>query len=115
MERLFDPERADGVDPSEYSFRLSIKLETGDQRYKELVNSGLWVGSGARTGSEGWFMVRGESACSLTRYSDLRRISCGVEFAHGNSESSLRAWDVRSILKHAPNHFGMGRSHVRTP
>ena len=56
MERLFDPERADGVDPSEYSFRLSIKLETGDERYKELVNSGMWVGSGARTGSEGWLI-----------------------------------------------------------
>lgn len=53
MERLFDPEKANGVDPSEYSFRLSIKLETGDERYKDIINSGMWVGSGARTGSEG--------------------------------------------------------------
>ncbi|GAB7322882.1 hypothetical protein MBLNU13_g05432t1 [Cladosporium sp. NU13] len=52
MERLFDPAQADGVDPSEYSFRLSIKLETGDERYAGIVNSGMWIGSGARKGSE---------------------------------------------------------------
>jgi len=57
MERLFDPERADGVDPSEYSFRLSIKLETGDERYAGTVNSGLWIGSGARKGAEGEYLV----------------------------------------------------------
>jgi len=55
LERLFDPAQADGVDPSEYSFRLSIKLETGDERYADRVNGGLWVGSGARRGSEGEF------------------------------------------------------------
>jgi hypothetical protein len=55
MERLSDPERADEVDPSEYSFKLNMKLETGDERYKDRVNTGLWVGSGARTGSEGMF------------------------------------------------------------
>jgi hypothetical protein len=53
MERLQDPERADGVDPSEYSFKLSIKLETGDERYRDRLNGGLWIGSGARTGDEG--------------------------------------------------------------
>jgi hypothetical protein len=53
MERLFDPAQADSVDPSEYSFRLSIKLETGDERYAGIVNSGMWIGSGARKGSEG--------------------------------------------------------------
>jgi hypothetical protein len=53
MQRLFDPSQADGVDPSEYSFRLSIKLETGDERYAETVNSGMWIGSGMRKGSEG--------------------------------------------------------------
>lgn len=57
MERLFDPERANGVDPSEYSFRLSIKLETGDERYAGIVNSGLWIGSGARKGAEGEYSV----------------------------------------------------------
>ena len=53
MQRLFDPAQADGVDPSEYSFRLSIKLETGDERYAGIVNSGMWIGSGARKGAEG--------------------------------------------------------------
>lgn len=56
MERLFDPAQADGVDPSEYSFRLSIKLETGDERYAGIVNNGMWIGSGARKGSEGEFV-----------------------------------------------------------
>ena len=55
MQRLFDPAQADGVDPSEYSFRLSIKLETGDERYAGIVNSGMWIGSGARKGAEGEF------------------------------------------------------------
>lgn len=53
LEKLFDPALADSVDPSEYSFRLSIKLETGDERYAERVNGGMWVGSGVRRGSEG--------------------------------------------------------------
>lgn len=57
MERLFDPAKADGVDPREYSFRLSIKLETGDERYAGIVNSGMWIGSGARKGAEGEFLV----------------------------------------------------------
>ncbi|KAM0723970.1 hypothetical protein Q7P37_000961 [Cladosporium fusiforme] len=52
LEKLFDPEQADDVLPSEYSFRLTVKLETGDERYKDVVNSGMWIGSGARKGSE---------------------------------------------------------------
>ena len=55
MERLFDPSKANDVDPSEYSFRLEIKLETGDDRYKHAVNGGMWIGSGARFGAEGGF------------------------------------------------------------
>lgn len=66
MERLFDPTKAGDVDPSEYSFRLSIKLETGDERYKDLVNSGMWIGSGARTGSEGQFITLNEIDILLT-------------------------------------------------
>lgn len=53
LERLFDPKLADDVDPNEYSFRLTVKFETGDERYKDIVNSGMWIGSGARKGSEG--------------------------------------------------------------
>ncbi|KAI5358456.1 hypothetical protein Slin14017_G107390 [Septoria linicola] len=52
LEKLFDPDQANAVKPSDYSFRLSIKLETGDERYRDIVNSGLWVGSGARRGSQ---------------------------------------------------------------
>jgi hypothetical protein len=83
MQRLFDPEQADSVDPSEYSFRLSIKLETGDERYASVVNSGMWVGSGMRRGSEGecaWFL---EKLVYMTDWliggdSYLRCISCAV-------------------------------------
>ncbi|EFQ27253.1 uncharacterized protein GLRG_01748 [Colletotrichum graminicola M1.001] len=51
MERLFDPARADGVAPDEYSFRLNVRMETGDERYRDLVNTAMWVGSGARLGA----------------------------------------------------------------
>lgn len=52
MERLFDPVKASQVKPDEYSFRLSVKLETGDARYKDILNTALWIGSGARLGSQ---------------------------------------------------------------
>jgi hypothetical protein len=81
MERLQDPERANGVDPCEYSFKLSIKLETGDVRYRDRLNGGLWIGSGARTGDEGTLSVWSETASSLTLCSDLRHLSCGVNNA----------------------------------
>lgn len=48
LQALADPARADTIDPASYSFRLFIRLETGDQRYADLVNYGLWVGSGMR-------------------------------------------------------------------
>ncbi|TDZ33302.1 UPF0311 protein [Colletotrichum spinosum] len=51
MERLFDPARANDVKPEEYSFRLNVKMETGDERYKDVVNTAMWVGSGARLGA----------------------------------------------------------------
>jgi len=52
LARLADPELADKVDPSEYKFRLFIDMETGDERYVEKVNCGMWVGSGMRKGAE---------------------------------------------------------------
>ncbi|KAK6206659.1 hypothetical protein QIS74_13147 [Colletotrichum tabaci] len=51
MERLFDPARAGDVKPDEYSFRLNVKMETGDERYRDVVNTAMWVGSGARLGA----------------------------------------------------------------
>lgn len=38
----------EGVDPRRYQFRLSLKMETADERYAEKVNFGLWVGSGVK-------------------------------------------------------------------
>ncbi|KAF9874323.1 hypothetical protein CkaCkLH20_08306 [Colletotrichum karsti] len=52
MERLFDPARANDVKPDEYSFRLNVKMETGDERYNKTVNTAMWVGSGARLGAK---------------------------------------------------------------
>jgi hypothetical protein len=49
---LLDPQQAGAVDPSSYKFRLFIDLETGDERYREKVNCGMWVGSGMRKGAE---------------------------------------------------------------
>lgn len=40
------------MDPSSYKFRLFIEMETGDVRYRDKINCGMWVGSGMRKGSE---------------------------------------------------------------
>ncbi|KAF3762679.1 hypothetical protein M406DRAFT_323653 [Cryphonectria parasitica EP155] len=50
LSRLLDPVEGDKVDPSEYRFRLFVRLETGDERYR-WVNSGMWIGSGIRRGA----------------------------------------------------------------
>lgn len=52
LEKLEDPAVADEVDPKSYSFRLFVHMETGDTRYLHL-NTGMWVGSGVRRGTEG--------------------------------------------------------------
>ncbi|KAM3075411.1 hypothetical protein ACMFMG_007152 [Clarireedia jacksonii] len=52
LAQLADPEKADNVDPNSYKFRLFAEMETGDQRYAEKVNCGMWVGSGMRKGAE---------------------------------------------------------------
>jgi hypothetical protein len=52
LANLLDPEKADTVDPASYIFRLFIDLETGDERYRQKVNCGMWVGSGMRKGAE---------------------------------------------------------------
>ncbi len=49
---LADPDQADSVDPFSYRFRIFIDLETGDERYRNQVNCGMWVGSGMRKGAE---------------------------------------------------------------
>lgn len=55
LEKLEDPALADEVDPKSYSFRLYVHMETGDPRYLHL-NTGMWVGSGIRRGTEGIFL-----------------------------------------------------------
>ena len=67
LEKLEDPAIADEVDPKSYSFRLFVHMETGDTRYLHL-NTGMWVGSGVRRGTEGE-----SSACPVFKvYFDLR-------------------------------------------
>jgi len=52
LQRLMDPVEGDKVDPGQYRFRLFVKLETGDERYK-WVNEEMWIGSGIRRGTQG--------------------------------------------------------------
>ncbi|POS72969.1 hypothetical protein DHEL01_v208639 [Diaporthe helianthi] len=51
LTRLLDPVEGDKVSPDEYRFRIFIRLETGDERYRWL-NEGMWIGSGVRRGLE---------------------------------------------------------------
>ena len=71
LEKLFDPELANEVKPADYSFRLSIKLETGDERYKEKVNTGIWIGSGARRGAEGEISLHSRFSVPDRNYQQL--------------------------------------------
>lgn len=43
LEKLLDPVLADGVRPEEYSFRLFVSMETGDERYRDKVGE-VWCG-----------------------------------------------------------------------
>ncbi|PQE07226.1 Outer membrane beta-barrel protein [Rutstroemia sp. NJR-2017a BVV2] len=52
LAQLADPEKAENVDPNSYKFRLFVEMETGDERYADKVNCGMWVGSGMRKGAE---------------------------------------------------------------
>ena len=52
LAKLADPEQADTVDPNSYKFRIFIEMETGDERYRDRLNCGMWVGSGMRKGAE---------------------------------------------------------------
>lgn len=52
LTRLLDPVEGDKVSPDEYRFRIFIRFETGDDRYR-WVNEGMWIGSGVRRGLEG--------------------------------------------------------------
>jgi len=51
LERLNDPQTADTIPANQYKFRISLELETGDERYS-FLNTYLWVGSGSRRAGE---------------------------------------------------------------
>lgn len=51
MERLQDPVAADNVAAHRYRLRVTMELETGDERYQDL-NTGIWMASGCRRGAE---------------------------------------------------------------
>lgn len=52
LQALQNPQTAAGVDPNTFKSRLIITMQTGDERYKEKVNYGLWIGSGLKVGKE---------------------------------------------------------------
>ncbi|KAL6245205.1 hypothetical protein RBB50_007980 [Rhinocladiella similis] len=51
LESLNDPAEADTIPASQYKFRISIELETGDERYA-FLNNCLWMGSGCKRTDE---------------------------------------------------------------
>ncbi|TPX12657.1 uncharacterized protein E0L32_000834 [Thyridium curvatum] len=51
LTRLLDPVEGDKVSADEYRFRIFVKFETGDERYRWL-NEAMWIGSGVRRGLE---------------------------------------------------------------
>lgn len=51
MERLQDPVAADNVAAGRYRLRVTMQLETGDERYQDL-NTAIWLCSGCRRGAE---------------------------------------------------------------
>ena len=51
LEKVADPTTADSINPNNYKYRINVSMETGDERYAS-VNTGMWIGSGCRRGSE---------------------------------------------------------------
>jgi hypothetical protein len=51
LERLNDPSEADTMSASQYKLRLSVELETGDERYV-FLNTCFWTASGCRRSGE---------------------------------------------------------------
>ncbi|KAL1970212.1 hypothetical protein VTN77DRAFT_5372 [Rasamsonia byssochlamydoides] len=51
LEKLNDPTIADTINPTTYKYRITMSMETGDERYS-FVNTVMWVGSCCRRGQE---------------------------------------------------------------
>ena len=99
LEKLFDPDQADTVDPRTYLFRLYIRLETGDQRYLH-VNTGMWIGSGMRRGAEGRNRTDGRlrKMQKLTVDSYIRRLSGDLNCLRTRRRTSSREEAVRGVI-----------------
>lgn len=67
LESLNDPAEADTIPASQYKFRISIELETGDERYA-FLNNCLWMGSGCKRTDES--KSRGALIETMTAYAD---------------------------------------------
>ncbi|KAL1992815.1 hypothetical protein VTN49DRAFT_3571 [Thermomyces lanuginosus] len=51
LDKLNDPNVVDTINPSTYKYRVTLSMETGDERYA-FVNTLVWVGSGCRRNQE---------------------------------------------------------------
>lgn len=51
LDKLNDPNVVDTINPSTYKYRVTLQMETGDERYA-FVNTLVWVGSGCRRNQE---------------------------------------------------------------
>ncbi|KAL4740006.1 hypothetical protein BDV11DRAFT_204616 [Aspergillus similis] len=51
LDKLNDPQLADGINANSYKYRVNLSMETGDDRYT-FLNNLMWVASGCRRGQE---------------------------------------------------------------
>lgn len=71
LEKVIDPNMADGVNPGSYKYRVNLSMETGDERYT-FLNTLMWIGSGCRRGHEGIYKKIPFAQPRLTHYSHFR-------------------------------------------
>ncbi|KAL8773531.1 MAG: hypothetical protein Q9209_001635 [Squamulea sp. 1 TL-2023] len=120
LEKLEDPSQIDDVDPKTYSFRVNVHMETGDTRYLHL-NTGMWVASGVRRGTEGIFMVSSycvktdlilsQSSTTLTVSSEM---PYGFSIMENYTFQAIREVDMglvrRKVRYHEDQYYWQGRS-----
>ncbi|KAL4904591.1 hypothetical protein BDW74DRAFT_154199 [Aspergillus multicolor] len=51
LDKLNNPQLADGINANSYKYRVNLSMETGDDRYT-FLNTLMWVASGCRRGQE---------------------------------------------------------------
>lgn len=52
LDKVNDTSSADTLNPNSYRYRVSLSMETGDERYL-FLNTLMWLASGCRRGGEG--------------------------------------------------------------